>query len=120
MNILEVQNLVCGYGDSPIIRDLSFNVKAGEFLGIVGPNGSGKTTLLRVLSGLLVPTVGEIRLEGGGVKNYTRNELAKMIAFVPQLMEPVEGFSVLEMVLLGRIPYVQRFRFTIKRIFRFN
>ncbi|OGC05624.1 hypothetical protein A2526_04490 [candidate division WOR-1 bacterium RIFOXYD2_FULL_36_8] len=111
MNILEVQNLVCGYGDSPIIRDLSFNVKAGEFLGIVGPNGSGKTTLLRVLSGLLVPTVGEIRLEGGGVKNYTRNELAKMIAFVPQLMEPVEGFSVLEMVLLGRTPYVQRFRF---------
>jgi len=111
VNILEVQNLVCGYGDSPIIRDLSFNVKAGEFLGIVGPNGSGKTTLLRVLSGLLVPTVGEIRLEGGGVKNYTRNELAKMIAFVPQLMEPVEGFSVLEMVLLGRTPYVQRFRF---------
>ncbi|OGC14061.1 hypothetical protein A3J90_01575 [candidate division WOR-1 bacterium RIFOXYC2_FULL_37_10] len=111
MKALEVENLICGYKDKVVIKNLSFTVTAGEFVGIVGPNGSGKTTLLRTISGLLPLTMGEIRLEGGNFKNLTRNELAKTVAFVPQLMEPVEGFSVLDMVLLGRTPYVNRFSF---------
>lgn len=111
MNILEVRNLNCGYGKKIIIQGVSFEVKIGEFVGIVGANGSGKTTLLRAISGLLSFSSGEISISGSGISSYTKKELAKIIAFVPQLMEPVRGFTVKEMILLGRLPYLNRFEF---------
>lgn len=111
MKALEVLDLTCGYNTKIVLKKISFSVKLGEFVGIVGPNGSGKTTLLRALSGLMTLLTGDIKISGVDIKAFSRNELAKHIAFVPQLMEPIEGFSVLDMVLLGRTPHLPRFKF---------
>ena len=112
MSILKVENLVCGYDSkNPIIKDISFSVEEGQFLGMVGPNGSGKTTLLRAIIGLLKIQHGTILISQHRVEHLDRKELARRIAFVPQLMEPVEGFSVKDLVMLGRTPYFERFSF---------
>jgi iron complex transport system ATP-binding protein len=112
MNILEVESLVCGYNPKkPIIKGATFSIKEGEFVGIVGPNGSGKTTLLRAIVGLLEKDQGSIIISNHRIENLSRRELARRVAFVPQMMEPVDGFTVRELVLLGRTPYFERFSF---------
>ena len=111
MTALAVNGLICGYGEKMIINGISFEVKIGEFVGIVGPNGCGKTTMLRAIAGLIKKKNGEVSVYGRNIDQLSRNELAREIAFVPQLMEPVEGFSVIDMVLLGRTPYLDRFEF---------
>jgi len=109
--LLHVEGVKCGYDGKPVINDITFEVEFGEFVGIVGPNGSGKTTLLRAIAGLLRLWDGKIRIRGQDMTEFSRREIAKRIAFVPQLMEPVPGFSVEEMVFLGRTPYLDRFNF---------
>ncbi len=112
MTVLKIEQLVCGYSpQKPIIKEVSFTVGEGEFVGIVGPNGSGKTTLLRAIIGLLQIQRGSIVVSNHRVEHLERKELARRIAFVPQLMEPVEGFTVEELILLGRTPYFGRFFF---------
>lgn len=112
MSILKVDQLVCGYDTKkPIVKGVSFSVYDGEFVGVVGPNGSGKTTLLRAIIGLLKIQQGTIVISHHRIENLNRRELARRIAFVPQLMEPVEGFTVEDLILLGRTPYLNRFSF---------
>ena len=111
MTVLKIEQLACGYDKKAIIKDISFAVHDGEFVGIVGPNGSGKTTLLRALIGLLEVQSGLVMVGKHRIENLERKELAKCLAFVPQLMEPVVGFTVEEFVLLGRTPYFKRFSF---------
>lgn len=66
MKILEIQDLTFSFsrGQEPVIKDLSFTVKKGETVGILGPSGSGKSTLLRLISGLEMPWSGSIAIEG--------------------------------------------------------
>jgi len=111
MNALDIINLVCGYDEKVIVKGVSFTIKTGEFVGIVGANGSGKTTLLRAISGIIPIKSGEINVTAKEMLSFTRREMASLIAFVPQLMEPVRGFTVLDTVLLGRTPYLGRFEF---------
>ncbi|KPJ69744.1 hypothetical protein AMJ44_02705 [candidate division WOR-1 bacterium DG_54_3] len=112
MSILRLDQLICGYdSNKPIIKGVSFSVYDGEFVGIVGPNGSGKTTLLRAIIGLLKLQQGSIILSQHRIQHLDRREIARRIAFVPQLMEPVEGFTVEDLVMLGRTPYFERFSF---------
>ena len=112
MNDLEVKNLSFSYdGKKKILKDISFEIKRGKFVGVVGPNGCGKTTLLKLACGLLEPQKGEIRVSGREINKLERKDLAKKVAFVPQLMEPVDGFKVVDMVNLGRTPYLDRFSF---------
>ncbi|PIS28660.1 hypothetical protein COT42_07405 [Candidatus Saganbacteria bacterium CG08_land_8_20_14_0_20_45_16] len=112
MTVVQVEDLVTGYDrKNPVIKKLSFSVKEGHFVGIVGPNGCGKTTLLRSIVGLLKKFHGTIIIGNHKIENLSRRELARRVAFVPQLMEPVEGFTVEELVLLGRTPYFDRFSF---------
>ena len=62
--IIEAENLSKVYGSLPVLRSLSFSVRRGEFVALLGANGSGKSTLLRLLSGLSKPTTGAIRIGG--------------------------------------------------------
>ena len=111
MNIIEIENLGFNYGQKTILKHLSFNVKTGNFLGIVGPNGAGKTTLLNLICGLLKPKTGTIKIESKLVEHYHIKELAKKIAVVRQEFVPVFDFSVTEIVSMARTPYLSSFAF---------
>ena len=61
--LIECKNLTAGYEGMPVVKDLSFNVSAGDYLCIVGENGSGKSTLMNIIGALDVPTSGTYHLE---------------------------------------------------------
>lgn len=94
------------YGDSPVLKNLSFSVSKGDFFIIIGPNGSGKTTLMNAVSGILNPQEGRVEIFGRSIQSYNRKDLAKTIAFVPQMFPADFPFSVTEMVLMGRSPHL--------------
>ena len=90
-----------------LVRNISLAVPAGQFLCIVGPNGAGKSTLLRMISNELVPTEGSIWLRQRNLKDYDPTELAQLRAYLAQKREMAFPFRALQIVLLGRHPYLQ-------------
>ena len=62
--MLELSSVRAGYGTFQALFDVSLQVRQGEAVGVIGPNGAGKTTLMRVVSGMIRPTAGTIRMEG--------------------------------------------------------
>jgi iron complex transport system ATP-binding protein len=76
-------------------------------MGLIGPNGSGKTTLLRVLSGLMAPRRGHVYLDGRNIREFSRREIARRVAVVPQELAMPFAFSAYEMVMMGRTPHVR-------------
>ncbi len=109
-NILLLQNVSCGYKQGFNIKDISFSIAKGTFMGIVGPNGSGKTTLFRAISGDLRLNNGHINLEGKNISDLSLRQKARKIAIVSQFTE-IANITVEEYVLMGRIPYRQKFQF---------
>lgn len=105
---LSVENLQFRYPGVPVLRDISFNVPAGDFLSLLGPNGSGKSTLLRLLDRILLPQGGSITLDGRPLASFNRRDLARIMAYVPQDTLWVFPYTVLEVVLMGRSPHVAR------------
>ncbi|MFN0156612.1 MAG: ABC transporter ATP-binding protein [Bacteroidota bacterium] len=106
MHALTINDVSFRYTPSvPTLQHVSFDVMPGEFLSIVGPNGSGKSTLLRLLDRIYVPHSGKIALDGQSLASYTRAELARRIAFVPQDSGIMFPFTVEELVLMGRAPH---------------
>nr|WP_275583553.1 ABC transporter ATP-binding protein [Archangium primigenium] len=95
-----------GYGASPVLQDVDWRVRAGELWAVLGPNGAGKSTLLRAVLGLGPWTRGEVRLSGQARAAWESRALARRVAWVPQDFEPAEGFSGLELVLMGRGPHL--------------
>jgi len=85
-----------------ILDDVGFQVKAGEVFGIVGPNGSGKTSLLKILANLLNPQQGMIRLFGNDLAALTPENVARLVAYVPQDTQQSFPFTVAETVMMGR------------------
>jgi ABC-type cobalamin/Fe3+-siderophores transport system ATPase subunit len=86
------------------IRDLSFEVPAGEIFGVIGPNASGKTTLVRLLSRVLEPSAGQVLLGGADVARLSRAAVARDVAVVPQDGPRDLPHTVEELVLMGRYP----------------
>ncbi len=107
---IALQALSCGYPGYPVLKDVSFKIKEGEFLGIIGPNGSGKSTLLRALSHCLKPAAGSITYKGKDLYSITRQQIARDFAFVPQDTVFSFSFTAWEIVLMGRTPYIGRFK----------
>ncbi len=106
--MISTNNISFSYdGKTPTLNNLSLGARKGEFLTLVGPNGSGKSTLLRLLDCILLPAKGSITLDGIDITEFTRAEIARRIAFVPQDGSSTLPFSVTEMVLMGRSPYVK-------------
>ena len=102
---IDIKNLNYYYGDIPALKDLNFSVTKGDFF-IIGPNGSGKTTLMKLMAGILKPKKGRLKILNRAIGNDTRKDLAKTMAFVPQIMPVDFPFSVIEVVLMGRSPYM--------------
>jgi iron complex transport system ATP-binding protein len=107
---LVLSHVTAGYGSTIVLRDVSVQLRAGEMLAIVGPNGAGKSTLLKSAAGLLQPYEGNIDLFGRPLASYSRRELAREVATVPQENQVTFGFTVLEVVLMGRAPHLGSFR----------
>lgn len=98
---IEVKNLRFCYGARPVIGDVSFTSGKGELLAVLGPNGVGKSTLFRCLLGFLKPVSGEILVDGKELGAYSRRELAKKLAYIPQSHTPAFDHTVLDSVLMG-------------------
>jgi len=98
MDLIEFHHVSFQYGENPLLHDVTFNVKQGEYIGLIGPNGGGKTTLLKLLLGLLEPDSGTIR-------NHLNTE---QIGYVPQRLhlDPLFPITVLDVVLLGTIAHL--------------
>ncbi len=110
MVILRLEDITAGYIEKkPVLRDLNISVEKGDFIGIVGPNGSGKSTLIKCITNVLEPWEGRIRLKDEDIKNLSRKQIAKNVAVVPQDTYISFPYSVEEVVLMGRNPYVGRF-----------
>ena len=106
---LKVERLAYGYSDRVIGRDLSFCLKPGQVVCVLGPNGCGKTTLLRTVLGLLPPVAGQIRIEGIAVQRWRREALARTLGYVPQAHRGEFSFTVGEIVLMGRTAHLPLF-----------
>jgi len=103
--MLAAQNLSTGYQGRPVIRSVSLQVAPGEMTVVVGPNGSGKTTLVRALARVLPLYEGEIRLNHQPVNRMEPRAYARQVAYAPQETMPDMGFTVYEMVMMGRYPH---------------
>ena len=106
LDMLKVQNLSVSYAARRVLHELSFEVPRGTILGIIGPNGSGKTTLVRAVSGVLPPDSGRVTVNGRELRRLPEPERARLVAVVPQARNLPPAFTGLEMVQLGRTPYL--------------
>jgi iron complex transport system ATP-binding protein len=103
--LLHATGIHFSYGvDAPVLRNLSMELTPGEVVTLLGPNGSGKSTLIRALLGQL-PARGEIRWQGKPVSEWRRKELAKFVAYLPQVPAYEPDQSVRDVLRMGRAPY---------------
>lgn len=105
--MLNIENLSYHYKSGPsVLENISFQVKDGSFLAILGNNGAGKSTLLKCFNKILTPDSGSVRLDGEELLKLPARELARKMAFVAQTV-PSTQMTVHDMVMLGRKPYMQ-------------
>jgi iron complex transport system ATP-binding protein len=109
MTSLQISQVYFSYLNSLVLHDINLSIMTGEMIGLLGPNGSGKTTLIKLVSGILKPKQGEIRLNGSGLSQLSRKSVARSLAVVPQQSHIPFAFTVSEVVMLGRIPFLKTF-----------
>jgi iron complex transport system ATP-binding protein len=102
---IELRDVAAGYDGRQVLRDVEAVIERGERIAIVGPNGAGKSTLLRLITGVLAPTLGEVRLGGQPVREMSRIAIARRVAVVPQVATLPFAARVEEVVALGRLPH---------------
>ncbi len=105
----QLEQVSFAYKNQPVLSDIQLNLSSGKCYGILGPNGSGKTTLLDLLCGLACPDTGKIRYRKTSLNQWQARKLAQRIALVPQEFQVRFGFSVREVVEMGRHPHLGRF-----------
>jgi iron complex transport system ATP-binding protein len=105
MEILDVCHVSFSYTGDDFITDLSLTIPDAEFIGLLGANGSGKSTILKLASGILRPHAGEISLWEKPIQDYRGSDRAKLISYLPQILDINVPFRVKELVSMGLYPY---------------
>lgn len=106
-NILKVENLFFKTKTKKILKNISFNVKKGEIIGLIGINGSGKTTLLKCLNNLNKITEGNIKIKNLSIDQLKSNQIAKEITLMGQNTNLNVEFKCLDIVVMGRYPHLK-------------
>lgn len=106
---LQADHMSCGYGDRPILQNISLGISEGEVLAVLGPNGSGKTTLFKALMRFLPLLSGRVLLDGRDASSFSLREYARRISYIPQQHNAAFPYTVREMVLLGRSGHLGAF-----------
>ena len=103
--ILSVDGIEFKYRSEPVLRDVHFQVRPGEFLAVLGNNGAGKSTLLKCLNCILKSYQGTVMLDEDDVRRLSRIQVAQRLGYVPQKTEATRT-TVFDAVLLGRKPHI--------------
>jgi iron complex transport system ATP-binding protein len=104
--VIELKQLTVGYPGLTVLRELDLRVEPGEVLAVVGPNGVGKSTLVRAASGALRPLAGSVEIDGRRLHELPPAQRARMVSVVPQASNLPPAFTALDVVILGRTPYL--------------
>ena len=103
--MLEVSNLVKRFGGLVATNNMSFNVRAGESLGLIGPNGAGKTTIFSLIMGEHRPSSGSIRLDGAEISRLPTHARIRLgVSRTYQVPRPFPELSVAENIRVGLMP----------------
>lgn len=113
--IFKIDDVSGGYNENDVVKNISISVSEGDFAGIIGPNGSGKTTLLRIATKVLALNKGAIYFRDKDISSMDMKEFCRSVAFVPQYIAANFSFTVMEAVLMGRIPHLKRLQFETKK-----
>jgi branched-chain amino acid transport system permease protein len=106
--IMEVRQVAVRFGGLQALQNVTFDVKAGEILGIIGPNGAGKTTLFNILNGFIAPTAGTVRFQGHDLIGRPAYEICRSgVGRTFQIVRPFAGLSVLRNVVVGAFAHQQ-------------
>jgi len=103
--LIQAENITFGYSGKTVLHDVSFSIRKGEIVSLLGPNGCGKTTLIKVLLGLYRLKSGKVRFEGREISSINQKAFARCIAYVPQVHRAPFAYRVLDVVLMGRMPH---------------
>jgi iron complex transport system ATP-binding protein len=103
--VIELEGVTVQYGARLVLRDVDLRLERGERVAVVGPNGAGKSTLLRVITSLVPPAAGHVRVDDRPAASLGRAALARRIAVVPQAASLPFSARVEEVVALGRVPH---------------
>ena len=98
-----LSHMTCGYHNKPVLTNVSFSVETGDILCILGPNGVGKTTLFKSMLGLLSPLSGTLTLDGEDISRWSNRKKAQYIGYIPQSHTPPFPYTVLQVVVMGRV-----------------
>ena len=98
---IEVKDLCFSYGEHQVLNGVSFQIRRGELVALMGPNGTGKSTLFRLMLGFLHGQKGSIKIDGTELGLMSNAQRAGKLAYIPQSVDPVYNYTVEEVVLMG-------------------
>ena len=107
---IKIENLSFAYNEALVLKGIDLKFAKTGFTSIVGPNGSGKSTLLKQISGILKPSQGSLIINDVNIEAISKKDIAKMMAVVPQNTALEFDYKVMDVVLMGRYPYISRFK----------
>lgn len=115
--MIKVEELSVSLSKNKIIEDISFDIKKGDFVGVIGPNGSGKSTLLKTIYKVLKQESGKIYIKGKDSEKISIKSMARDLAVVSQFNDYNFNFKVKDIVIMGRNPYKKSFQLDNKEDF---
>ena len=119
MAVLELQNVVGGYGDTQILHGVTITVDKGEIVVIIGPNGAGKSTAMKAVFGLLKLTGGKVLLDGKEITNTPPEQVVRQgVCYVPQTSNVFPSLSVQENLEMGAFVRDDDFRPRLEEIYQ--